>query len=461
MKTKQIIFSLVALALLATACEKGEKVETGEKVEDQAQVRPAKQADFVIYSGHHTHLSTFENGAKAPARGKKASFSYYKVQDGNVPAEYRDLIPAAVTQEERTYVLDYIRQHPNEHRAEWNHSVYFLQNIGSSYAYYSGSTLVDRNGAWHGVTGGNHMDYLVINNEHINDYNAAWGPDALCVNLPFDDPTYHDSWGDKDNTKHNAWTLYQIPEYGYYLCFDYRTAKNSGEYYDGDGVYNDWVIKLTPADGNTEEVIPTEPIVTPIEQTGSKDGHVEVNLSINAEKEEGDYISSKLSIHVRDTTDVEVFLPVRVEYYCDRDDMNIVLSNPQGIYRYNDYVQYVSMEVAGQTVTMTVRFEEEGIRISTQGINAEVLKYCRASYLDGITFEIWNYYRDTTREEIHGWLDRSTVSFTANPGYYVNAFGPLEHDEGTEPNPLDCTVTPPAGWVRNNTDLFSRIYRID
>ena len=221
------------------------------------------------------------------------------------------------------------------------------------------------------------------------------------------------------------------------------------------------MIKLTPADGKSEEVIPTEPVIIPIEQTGSKDGHVEVNLSINAEKEEGDYISSKLSIHVRDTTDVEVFLPVNVKYYCDRDDMNIVLSNPQGIYRYNDYVQYVSMKVAGQTVTMTVRFEEEGIRISTQGINAEVLKYCRETYLDGITFEIWNYYRDTNRADVHLWLDMSTVSFTVNPGYYVNAFGPLVHDETTEPNPLDCTVTPPAEWHRDNTDLFSRIYRIN
>ena len=37
------------------------------------------------------------------------------------------------------------------------------------------------------------------------------------------------------------------------MCFDYRTKKydNGQLTFDGDGVYNDWVIKLSPADGST------------------------------------------------------------------------------------------------------------------------------------------------------------------------------------------------------------------
>ncbi|MBQ7631457.1 MAG: hypothetical protein IJS82_01685 [Paludibacteraceae bacterium] len=440
------------------------KKDVAYQQELKAEVRPAKTADYSIYSGKHSHTAS-QGAAKIQRRAQAAEFAYYKVQDGNVPAEYRDLIPAAVTSEERAYVLDYIRQHSNEHTQTWNHSVYFLQSLGSSYAYYSGTTLIDHNGAWHGVTGGNHMDYLVINNRHINDYNAAWGPDALCVNLPFADPTYHDSWGDKDNTKHDAWCIYQIPNYGYYLCFDYRTAKNSGEYYNGDGVYNDWVIKLTPADNPTDEPdIPIEPIVVPIEPTGSTTGHVEVNLSLNEEKPVDDYIWTKLSLHVRDTTDVEVYLPVSYEFYCELDDMYIVQKHQEGAYVYNDYVQYVSMNIADQIVTMAVRFEQEGIRITTSGINAEVLRACCADYEDGITFEIWNYYHDTNRTALQAALNNSSITFTSNPGYYLNAFGPIDHEETgvLVPNPLDCTVLPPTDtwqWT-NPDDLFQRVWNI-
>ena len=426
-----------------------------DKQESDPVVRPAKQADYVIYSGRHTHTTTMADASNIQSRKSKAitaeAFAYYKVQDGNIPAEYRDRIPASVTSEERAYVLDYIRQHPTEHSQDFEASNYFLQCIGSSYAYYTGNTLVDHNGAWHGVTGGNQMDYLVINGRHMNDYNASWGPDALVVNLPFADPTYHDSWGDKDNTKHDAWCLYTIPGYGYYLCFDYRTAKNSGEYYDGDGVYNDWVIKLTPAD--SEPATPEEPIVIPLEKAG--EGEVEVNLSLNAEKDADDYIATKLSIHVRDTTDVEVLLPVPVDYYCAQDDLYIVQKHEEGLYRYNDFVQYVTMDIAGQTVAMHVRFEQEGIRITTHGINASLLRYCREQYGDGITFEVWNYYRDTTRNDLQSLLNRSTVTFTAKPARYVNAFGPVDG----YPNPLDCTVTPPDDFSPAEDEGFNKVYK--
>ena len=160
--------------------------------------------------------------------------------------------------------------------------------------------------------------------------------------------------------------------------------------------------------------------------------HVEVNLSVNDEKETGDYIATKLSIHVRDTTDVEVFIPVGADYYCEADDMYIVELH-DSVYVYNELTEQTQIEVAGQTVTLTVTFENGGIRVTTDGINADVLKYCRENFGDGITFEVWNYYKDnTTRDDLKPSLDASTITFLdKEPDYYINAFAKLR--EYTEP----------------------------
>ena len=392
-------------------------------------LQPAKQMGYNIYSGKQTLQSSLPQSQKAPKA--TLAFSYHKIWDGDFPNEYKSLIPPAVTNEEKQYVLNYIKNHPDEGTDEFGSTTYFVQNIGSSYAYYTGNTLVDHNGASHGVTGGNHMDYLQINGNHINDYNSSWGPDALCRDLPLINPTYHDSWGDKDQTKTNAFCFYYINGYGCYLCFDYRTAKNSGEYYNGDGVYNDWVIKLTPADGYTHTPA-TEPVTTT-----PMNGEVEINLSLNAEKEEGDYIASKLSVHIRDTSDLVIFLPVPMEYYLEKDDMQIVLSHQSEQMQYNIFVETVDMDIAGQRVSMNVGFEEGGIRISINNIQPEVLRYCREQYADGLTFEIWTYYHDGNRTLLQDYLNQSTVSFTGNIGNYINAFGIVDG----ETNPLDCTVT--------------------
>lgn len=156
-------------------------------------------------------------------------------------------------------------------------------------------------------------------------------------------------------------------------------------------------------------------------------GHVEVNLSVNEKKEVDDYIWSKLSIHVRDTTDVEIFIPVGAEYYCEADDFYIVQKHDkEGAYVYTDNTTTVEMEIAGQTVTLTIQHEQDGMRITTDGINAAVLKECRNTYGDGITFEVFSYYNEkiTSREMLKGLLDQTTIKFLdEEPDYYINAFG--------------------------------------
>lgn len=262
---KRFLLTIAAAACLLSGCKdfdfeavRGDK----ERAELKAEYNDAFTAVFgsygrldidSVHSWGFNEMPTRDEVSRAHAATRAGgSFNYYKVQDGidKLPQEYQATVPQPISDQERRYVLQYIHDNPDEGGVDFGYSTYFIQNIGSSSDKYAGPTMKDYNGAQHDVTGGNHMDYWEIDGHHINDFNAVWGPDALIENLPFQNPAYHDSWGDVNPTKTDAWRLYYISGYGYYLCFDYRTKKNSGEYYDGDGVYNDWVIKIIPANGD-------------------------------------------------------------------------------------------------------------------------------------------------------------------------------------------------------------------
>ena len=173
-----------------------------------------------------------------------------------------------------------------------------------------------------------------------------------------------------------------------------------------------------------------------------KNNHVEVNLDINDQHEKGDWVESHLSIHVRAASDVEVFLPVPVQYYCPADDMMIV-SKHDVDYIYEKSEKSVSTQIAGQTVTLTTTYAEEGIYVKVAGVNQTVLDYLGTTYGDGLTFEVRNYYSkeaikeiegnegdwtetvpSITRSDLRDFLNQSTVTFSVgDPTYYVNAFG--------------------------------------
>lgn len=202
-------------------------------------------------------------------------------------------------------------------------------------------------------------------------------------------------------------------------------------------------------------------------QAGSE---VEVNLSLN---ESHGYavedLVSKLSIHVRYPGDVEVFIPVPQGYYCLADDFNMregdLYLDPQP-----NTTKYVIGDPNIKTfeVTLTVTFEPGGIRVTTEGINEEVLEYCKKEYGDGVNFEVYNYYGlyelkdeewvraengNIARKKILEYLNKATVEFLGSsdepnlvPDYYINAFKANEEgyegEEGSEGKDVyDCTVS--------------------
>lgn len=162
------------------------------------------------------------------------------------------------------------------------------------------------------------------------------------------------------------------------------------------------------------------------------DGMVETNLSINDPHEVGDYISSKLSIHVRALTDVRVTLPIDKQFYCVADDMDISLSHKEPNVVYNVETEVVDVQIGTTTVTLTIEYNDESIVITTDGIDKEVLSYCSSTYGDGLTFEVWNYYKDIKRSELKSILDNSYIEFLDNePIHYTN----------TQLVDNDCTVS--------------------
>ncbi len=225
-------------------------------------------------------------------------------------------------------------------------------------------------------------------------------------------------------------------------------------------------IKPTPDATPTPDVTPTptpdpDPTPTPTPTPDEDDdedeaikgkGSVEVNFSIDEKTDYADQgTASHLSVHVRDTTDFKIVIPVPAEVLCQEDDMMLVQKHEEGKYTYNERNDQMSITVNGQTVKINVKYAADGMTITSEGINAELLKYLRTTYGDGLTFEIRNRYTrfDASGKEVvtidalKEYLDKSTITFTTNPAVYVQAVG--RNDKG-ELDKLPCFV-----WADKNT----------
>lgn len=430
-KNLAAMVAIAALAATAVSCSNNDVVgdngsNGGDNGSSVANINASSLADFSIYSDKSV-LSSTRSGATTTSH-----FIYAKVQDaeGETNVEqlknklngadnsgdylkYWDKHPQkkdngeAVSGAECQFVLNYLQEHKNEGWTNIDIDAYYIQYVGGSKAKY---TTKDNNNANHEITGSDQMDYIQFGSNHINDYNANGGPRAFVngCNLKDNTPSYHDSYGDKEpKQKYNHYQYYYITYNGQknlYLCFDYTTEKNSGEKVEGDGVYDDYVIKIIAASEdkskpNEKKDDTKDPEIKPVPAKPE----VQIDFNVKDDQHQGTDSAyarneTKLSIHVRDTVDVEVYIPIEKSKYCQKDDMFIVERHQPGYWVYNGdnaegiSQETVSMNIAGDNITLTISYEEAGIRIKTKGIGANALKYCRQEFGDGITFEISNYF---------------------------------------------------------------------
>lgn len=238
----------------------------------------------------------------------------------------------------------------------------------------------------------------------------------------------------------------------------------------------------------------------PEEQPGSEnnshvyhDDEVEVNYAILDEHPTIGDLVTKLSIHVRHVTNVEIKIPIPTKYIIESDDLYIFnehygkpggeyegaygegtltenpLANQFAVLTYpveNAGIVTLHVDFEKGDLTLGSDFEQGYIRIWTEGINQAVIDACRDNYQDGINFEIFNYFdinslNGLTREQLKGFMDKSIITFLDSaPSYYINAFGfedNGEYDENDEIVPMNhehATVVPSGGYK----DPYSRTH---
>ena len=65
------------------------------------------------------------------------------------------------------------------------------------------------------------------------------------------------------------------------------------------------------------------------------------------------------------------------------------------------------------------------------GVDDELAAYLWEGYQDGLTVEVWNYFKDITLDDLKNGFDSgATIAFSKEPDSYVNAFAKI-------PNYLD------------------------
>lgn len=394
MKRKLLgMLSLTALSLGMVSCSSEDIETTGNILTENAQKYGTRSSEVNLYFG-----------------GNKIVGSRACDVSGNL---WGAEMPEYPTGEEKTGILEYVRNNP-EASVEWpGYTCYYVQHVISAHNKYS---YKDWNNALHdNIDGSSHLNELQIKENngyytHVNNFNEGKCENAVTHNSAlmtqgFQGARTHESYG---GANIDNWRLYYWNG-NYYLGIDYMMVNGDGKI-DADGIYDDWIVKIIPGKGETP-VVPSTPEPNPAPNpepnpTPSpvvREGEVEFDIH---QQEHKDWNEIKTSIHVRDTAAVHVFLPIPEESQAVADDFDI---------RTGDVYQYVEsfeakFEFAGKEFTFPVEINHTATGIDilidcTTAEAKEALKLARGVFDDGITFEIHSYVNpDVATEQIWNWL---------------------------------------------------------
>lgn len=389
------MLSLTALSLGMVSCSSEDIETTGNILTQNAQKYGTQSSEVNFYFGGNKIVGS---------RGCDVNGNMWGAE-----------MPEYPTEEEKAGILEYVRNN-SEKSVKWpGYTYFYVQHVISAHNKYSYS---DRNGAQHNdIDGSTHLNELQIkenngNYTHVNNFNEGKCDNAVTHNAAlmtegFQGARTHESYG---GANIDNWRLYYWNG-NYYLGIDYMMVNGDGKI-DADGVYDDWIMKILPAKGETPVVPSTpdpnpapnpEPNPTPTPEPVVREGEVEFDIH---QQEHKDWNEIKTSIHVRDTAAVHVFLPIPMESQAVADDFDI---------RTGDVYQYVEsfeakFEFAGKEFSFPVEINHTATGIDilidcTTAEAKEALKLARGVFDDGITFEIHSYVNpDVATEQIWNWL---------------------------------------------------------
>lgn len=484
--------------------------------------------DVVAWSGNEVVGNTFDNGVVR--MGMMYSANPNQNQWTSKPSE--------ITEAERAYVSKWFAENPGLSTEAWNFKDFYVQHVymrdsnreGTKHpnhhindTNHDNDETITKNGTMDKLRCGDANTYNSL--EEINNFNAQNGSIMKMENSSSKKWGYHSSYDSNDYMYFKA-AIINVPGIGegYYVGLSYYAKK----YDNGDeelGIQrlnyaDDWIVKITPSDGS---IIPDQPgsgseddkpVINPDneektcdcggdagkctcgDKCGCKDckirhnNEVEVNYAI-LDSHEQDRIHvtaadliTKLSIHVRHVTNVEINIPIPQRYVIESDDLyifdkhyvngNISLTVPHR----------ATFNIDGNEVSVNVQFNSNGIKVWTEGINQAVIDYCWNTNQDGINFEIYNYFqteyavwedeegnelehstveqvKEINRSDLFGAMNSATIKFLdSKPNYYINAFGcanghhDIEEDHTCSQNEWHATVKPLSGEPYSQTPNY-------
>lgn len=310
---------------------------------------------------------------------------------------------------------------------------YIVQHLSGAHHMYS---YKDNNGAVHSnIDGTASQEFFEIkeldgNWAHLNNFNCGKGNneathDATLMDNGFQGARTLNEYASSTIT---AWRIFLI-DGTYYLGIDFSQKKGDGEI-EGDGIYDDWVVKIIPLNGESvdpEDDPKDDPEYNPeddpdYDPTVIQGPHVEFDIH---QQEHKDWKEIKTSIHLRDTVDFTVLLPIPEAYQAESDDFDLRLGE-----KYEYLAHSITLVDKTYEIIFTVTHKAEGIEVYVQGSEcAEALRVARALYGDGLTFEVHTYVKnEVTDEQVWSWL-KTTQLPTVSPetkliGQITSAFYP-------------------------------------
>ena len=396
MKRKLLgMLSLTALSLGMVSCSSEDIETTGNILTENAQKYGTRSSEVNLYFGGNKIVGS---------RGCDVNGNMWGAE-----------MPEYPTEEEKAGILDYVRNNSGA-SVEWpGYTCYYVQHVISAHNKYS---YKDWNNALHdNIDGSSHLNELQIKENngyytHVNNFNEGKCDNAVTHNAAlmtegFQGARTHESYG---GANIDNWRLYYWNG-NYYLGIDYMMVNGDGKI-DADGVYDDWIMKILPAKGETPVVPSTpdpnpapnpEPNPTPTPEPVVREGEVEFDIH---QQEHKDWNEIKTSIHVRDTAAVHVFLPIPMESQAVADDFDIRTGN---VYQYVESFE-AKFKFAGKEFSFPVEINHTATGIDilidcTTAEAKEALKLARGVFDDGITFEIHSYVNpDVATEQIWNWL---------------------------------------------------------
>src|SRR5574344_291142 len=235
MKNLLKLLPLAAISCMMVGCTNNDNAYDADAIANQkkAEYTAAFQKEF------GTIASNQDWGFSSATSSANAFMTRTANTNSNEWANYVN-VPGSITTEEQAKVLqEFSKVDKSDNAINLNWSDFFVQQVWKGIAYYKAKNGDD-------VLGSYQMDKLTAgnNDEDVNNFNRGDGTIMLMQNSSTSRFGYHNS---RDNNMHYEYIIKEING-NYYVGFDfYANGTNPNEQVDRDYIYNDWIVKISPA----------------------------------------------------------------------------------------------------------------------------------------------------------------------------------------------------------------------